>query len=93
MTPPGRNDGTVRGRGCVRTRPSAGARSVVVEVVEDLNIPHATSRVSPIVTVSIGVLAQKRPTSGSATADLECCDRLLYQAKQTGRNRIVVAEQ
>ena len=58
--------------------------------VRDLNIPHTTSPVASTVTVSIGVLTRICPTADSASADLERCDRLLYRAKQTGRNRAVV---
>ena len=60
--------------------------------VRDLNIEHSRSWVAPIVTVSIGVLAVERADSGSAINALECCDALLYKAKETGRNR-TVAEQ
>lgn len=62
----------------------------IQERVKDLNIPHTASSVAPTVTVSIGVLARTRPTSDSATADLERCDALLYQAKRRGRNCTVV---
>ncbi|MGO4442697.1 diguanylate cyclase [Mycobacterium sp. 2YAF39] len=62
----------------------------IQEQVKVLNIPHTASPVAPTVTVSIGVLARTRATSNSAIADLERCDRLLYQAKRIGRNRIVV---
>lgn len=66
--------------------------SQILQRVNDLNIPHITSPVAPVVTVSIGVLALQKPTSGSAATELDCCDSLLYQAKRTGRNRMVAAE-
>ncbi len=62
----------------------------IQEGVKNLNIPHTASAVAPTVSVSIGVLTRTRPTSDSAAADLERCDRLLYQAKRAGRNRTVL---
>lgn len=48
---------------------------------------RSTGEVLPGVTVSIGV-AEFRP--GESMADcIERCDRALYLAKKTGRNRIV----
>ncbi|MCH9728983.1 MAG: diguanylate cyclase [Actinomycetia bacterium] len=60
--------------------------------VQDLNIEHSSSPVAPIVTVSIGVLAQAVATPDAAISAVHRCDELLYQAKETGRNQIV-AEQ
>ncbi|MCH9730559.1 MAG: diguanylate cyclase, partial [Actinomycetia bacterium] len=60
--------------------------------VQDLNIEHPNSPVAPIVTVSIGVLAQTVATPNAEINALDRCDELLYQAKEAGRNQIV-AEQ
>lgn len=56
--------------------------------VENLGVPHQESKVSPVVTVSMGMaIAHADPELTSAKL-LEAADKALYQAKQTGRNRI-----
>jgi diguanylate cyclase (GGDEF)-like protein/PAS domain S-box-containing protein len=54
-------------------------------------IPHASSAASGVITISLG-LSSLIPTHGDTERDfLERVDRLLYRAKQDGRNRIVGA--
>jgi diguanylate cyclase (GGDEF)-like protein len=73
----------------------AGAAAVAEALrsrVEGLDIPHAGSRVSDRVTISLGV-ASMAPGRESAPADLiSKADRALYEAKRGGRNRVQVAE-
>lgn len=58
--------------------------------VEALNIDHACSMVSDAVTLSLGV-ASIIPERGSAPDQLiSAADTALYEAKQTGRNKVVV---
>ncbi|TYP79799.1 diguanylate cyclase domain-containing protein [Paenibacillus methanolicus] len=60
--------------------------------VEELAIPHAKSNVSDQVTVSIGA-ASLHPTPDRDPGDLvDLADRMLYRAKQEGRNQVVGAE-
>lgn len=57
--------------------------------VRALDMAHAGSRAAPIVTVSLGV-ASVVPVGGlSPDALLRSADRMLYQAKQAGRDRVV----
>jgi diguanylate cyclase (GGDEF)-like protein/PAS domain S-box-containing protein len=58
------------------------------KAVEDLAIPHANSKVSGFVTVSIG-LATAVPAPYTDRKDLiEQADQALYKAKTNGRNRV-----
>ena len=57
--------------------------------VKALKIPHANSRVSEYVTVSIGI-ASLFPTSESMPDTLiAAADRALYQSKAQGRNCVI----
>jgi diguanylate cyclase (GGDEF)-like protein/PAS domain S-box-containing protein len=72
-----------------------GARVVAEMIrrrVEALDIPHAGSRISEVVTISLGV-ATTIPTSESFFGALiTAADQALYQAKHQGRNRIMTAD-
>ncbi|MFT7559437.1 MAG: diguanylate cyclase (GGDEF)-like protein [Flavobacteriales bacterium] len=59
--------------------------------VEDLGIPHNSSSVLPVVTVSIGVCSFIPSTESSADELIKCADIALYEAKRSGRNRVVMS--
>ncbi len=73
----------------------AGALQVAENVrasLAEAGVPHSSSDVSPVVTVSIGVASvtpslERRPESLAHAAD-----QALYLAKETGRDNIKVAE-
>ncbi len=72
-----------------------GALIVAIAMKEEvaaLQLPHGSSTVSPIVTVSIGVDSAMPGEELEAERLIEEADRALYRAKQEGRNRICVAE-
>ena len=59
--------------------------------VSGLQIPHSTSQINKFVTVSAGV-ASLIPTPDRNPEDLiAAADRALYEAKATGRDRVVTA--
>ena len=59
--------------------------------VEALNLPHAHSSTGPRVTISVGA-ATARPKRGEEyTPLIQEADRVLYEAKDQGRNRAIVA--
>jgi len=70
-----------------------GARIVAEQIMVGLarlGLPHAFSSVAGQVTVSVGVATDLRPSVGRTARHLmEEVDSRLYEAKRTGRNRIV----
>ncbi|MCM3575035.1 PAS domain S-box protein [Mesobacillus subterraneus] len=60
--------------------------------IREMKIEHANSKVSEIVTISIGVSCVKPLVPEEMKQILEFADRALYKAKQNGRNRIEVCE-
>ncbi|MBP5987654.1 MAG: sensor domain-containing diguanylate cyclase [Azonexus sp.] len=71
---------------------SAEAAILVAEkcrkAVADLLITHEASETSCVLTISVGVSTLVPEADSAYTLLLESADRMLYQAKQTGRNRV-----
>jgi diguanylate cyclase (GGDEF)-like protein/PAS domain S-box-containing protein len=57
--------------------------------VENLGIPHASSGISPVVTISLGIASLIPVREHSPEMLISASDQALYQAKSQGRNRIV----
>ena len=63
----------------------------IQEAIRNLNIPHKDSKVSEIVTISMGI-SSVIPTSDKSPQHLiSLSDKALYEAKYQGRDRYVVA--
>jgi len=56
--------------------------------IEHLIIPHEASIVSDVVTVSIGVCVCIPERLSDPMQFIDCVDKALYQAKNTGRNKV-----
>lgn len=57
--------------------------------VENLAIPHDYSLAGSFVTVSVGLATETPSTVNNRESLLRCADEALYQAKNTGRNKVV----
>lgn len=64
----------------------------IVNEVSALDIPHASSKDSPCVSVSVGAATQLPPITSSYDAVVRLADGALYTAKHQGRNRSVSVE-
>ncbi|MBD2108147.1 diguanylate cyclase [Nodosilinea sp. FACHB-13] len=62
----------------------------IQQAVKALAIPHETSTVSTVVSISLGVASLIPTTIGSPKQLIASADRALYAAKQQGRDRYVV---
>ena len=71
--------------------PPEGGKVVAERIRENvyaLNMPHEASTTADRVTVSIGVATMVPDEIGSVEGLLSLADQALYQAKESGRNRV-----
>ncbi|MCU0551173.1 MAG: diguanylate cyclase [Leptolyngbya sp. Prado105] len=74
---------------------TAGAMAVAQRIraeIEAMQLEHKGSKVSPFVTLSLGVSSIIPSSTITPKAWLEIADAGLYEAKQTGRNQAVIRE-
>jgi diguanylate cyclase (GGDEF)-like protein len=57
------------------------------KAIEDLQIPHAFSRTSSVVTISLGVSSLIPDENVNLNLLVDSADKAMYQSKTTGRNR------
>jgi hemerythrin len=71
-----------------------GARVVaqrLLDAVRALGLPHAASDVAAVVTLSVGVCSAVPDPRDDGSALIARADAALYEAKRSGRNRVVAA--
>jgi len=62
----------------------------LLEVVKDLNIEHKSSKTSNIITISIGIKIVHLEANLDETTIYKLADNALYEAKEKGRNKVVI---
>lgn len=64
---------------------------VLLEDISNLDIEHSGSAVSTTLSISVGAAIVDSPTSDDYSPIISAADKLLYEAKQTGRNQFKLA--
>jgi diguanylate cyclase (GGDEF)-like protein len=77
--------------GADREHGEAAARAIL-DAISGLEMPHAASPTSRVVTASVGVATVEPARESSFEAAIRLADRALYMAKEQGRNRCVVLD-
>ncbi|WEG17434.1 diguanylate cyclase [Alkalihalophilus pseudofirmus] len=62
----------------------------IKEVVYQLQIPHQTSVINNVVTVSVGVAVKQNEHCRDSKMLFDWADQAMYQAKKKGRNQVLV---
>lgn len=69
-----------------------GAKNIahsILENIRNLAIAHATSSVSPTISLSLGAHVLIPTEAIAPNTFVECCDQALYFAKEQGRDRLI----
>lgn len=75
--------------------PQAGAQTVGEQLraaVAQLGVEHSASSVGHYLTISVGAATTVPQRDGSLSSLLEAADRALYEAKRSGKNRVVTVQ-
>jgi diguanylate cyclase (GGDEF)-like protein len=64
--------------------------SQLQELIRELKIPHEKSKVSPYVSISIGIFVKRCGTADDSQTMYDMADKALYTAKGDGRNCAII---